>query len=460
MKVKHFTYLLACLFSMRGYASVQTDLGDFFDGMGYASNVTQAKAWQGQSAGYITGGSMYMRTPVKSIQLASVELPSITAGCGGIDAYFGSFSVISGSEIQAFAKSIMSNAKGYMFDLALTTTVPEMASVKNYLQKYANDINDSNISSCQAAQGIVGGLWPRTQVSQQKVCQDIAGQDNIFADWAASKKECTVGGQQDAVNNTASKAQKDQVIKNKNITWDTLKKNRLFSGDDKDQLREFVMSLVGSRIFKSDSNGKQITINLTPMVDRDSIIAALMYGGDKQAEVYDCIDEDLCLNVKPSKLKISSSSALVSRVLTLINSIQQKIIADNGSLTSEEKGFINTTSVPVLKYLTVSQSLGMDPIYLTQMSDYIARDILLRYIGELIDQFNMAVASGNYTEPVAEELRANAVNAMDLLHKMKIESVSRQQELANLERNISYLQQQLSTVMLTNYQANYKFGGQ
>jgi len=61
---------------------------------------------------------------------------------------------------------------------------------------------------------------------------------------------------------------------------------------------------------------------------------------------------------------------------------------------------------------------------------------------------------------VAEELRANAVNAMDLLHKMKIESVSRQQELANLERNISYLQQQLSTVMLTNYQANYKFGGQ
>lgn len=37
-----------------------------------------------------------------------------------------------------------------------------------------------NLSSCQVAQGIVGGLFPQTQVSQQKVCQDIAGESNIF----------------------------------------------------------------------------------------------------------------------------------------------------------------------------------------------------------------------------------------------------------------------------------------
>jgi conjugative transfer pilus assembly protein TraH len=44
----------------------------------------------------------------------------------------------------------------------------------------ASDINSMNLSSCQAAQGIVGGLFPRTQVAQQKVCQDIAGESNIF----------------------------------------------------------------------------------------------------------------------------------------------------------------------------------------------------------------------------------------------------------------------------------------
>ncbi|PAW91717.1 conjugal transfer protein TraH, partial [Klebsiella pneumoniae] len=40
----------------------------------------------------------------------------------------------------------------------------------------ATDMNSMNLSSCQAAQGIVGGLFPRTQVAQQKVCQDIAGE--------------------------------------------------------------------------------------------------------------------------------------------------------------------------------------------------------------------------------------------------------------------------------------------
>lgn len=44
----------------------------------------------------------------------------------------------------------------------------------------ASDINSMNLSSCQAAQGIIGGLFPRTQVSQQKVCQDIAGESNIL----------------------------------------------------------------------------------------------------------------------------------------------------------------------------------------------------------------------------------------------------------------------------------------
>ncbi|EHV93106.1 proliposignal peptidase II domain protein [Escherichia coli DEC7E] len=70
-----------------------------------------------------------------------------------------------------------------------------------------------NLSSCQAAQGIIGGLFPRTQVSQQKVCQDIAGESNIFADWAASRQGCTVGGKSDSVRDKASDKDKERVTK-------------------------------------------------------------------------------------------------------------------------------------------------------------------------------------------------------------------------------------------------------
>ena len=53
---------------------------------------------------------LYARTQVKNVQLISMTLPDINAGCGGIDAYLGSFSFINGEQLQRFVKQIMSNA--------------------------------------------------------------------------------------------------------------------------------------------------------------------------------------------------------------------------------------------------------------------------------------------------------------------------------------------------------------
>lgn len=264
-------------------ADVNSDLNGFFGSLGYSGNASKAQAWQGQAAGYFTGGSVYLRNPVKNIQLISMQLPSLNAGCGGIDAYLGSFSMISGEEIQRFVKQIMSNAAGYAFDLALQTMVPELKQAKDFLQKLANDVNSMNMSSCQAAQGIIGGLWPVTQVSQQKICQDIAGESNMFSDWAASRQGCTVGGQSDSVTSRAGDDEKDQVLKDKNLIWDALARNHMF--DSNRQLKELVMSTVGSIIFNKDGD---VTI-LTPLVDNRDLVKVLMRGGS--AKVYGC-DED------------------------------------------------------------------------------------------------------------------------------------------------------------------------
>jgi conjugative transfer pilus assembly protein TraH len=101
------------LAALPAQADVNGDLNGFFNNLGYSGNVTQAQAWQGQAAGYFSGGSVYLRNPVKNVQLISMQLPSLNAGCGGIDAYLGAFSMISGEEIQRFVKQIMSNAAGY-----------------------------------------------------------------------------------------------------------------------------------------------------------------------------------------------------------------------------------------------------------------------------------------------------------------------------------------------------------
>ena len=294
-------------------ADVNGDLNGFFGSLGYSGNVTQAQAWQGQAAGYFTGGSVYLRNPVKNVQLISMQVPSLNAGCGGIDAYLGSFSMISGEEIQRFVKQIMSNAQGYAFDLALQTMVPELKQAKDFLQKLANDVNSMNMSSCQAAQGIIGGLWPVTQVSQQKICQDIAGESNMFADWAASRQGCTVGGKSDSVTSRASDKDKDQVLKNKNLIWDALSRNRLF--DNNRQLKELVMSAVGSIIFNKEG---QVTI-LTPLVDNRDLVKVLMRGGT--AKVYGCDEESVCLTPVVVSINVQEQNGLVTLVKNLMLSM-------------------------------------------------------------------------------------------------------------------------------------------
>lgn len=430
-------------------ADVNSDLNGFFGSLGYDGNVTKAQAWQGQAAGYFTGGSVYLRNPVKNIQLISMQLPSLNAGCGGIDAYLGSFSMISGEEIQRFVKQIMSNAAGYAFDLALQTMVPELKQAKDFLQKLANDVNSMNMSSCQAAQGIIGGLWPVTQVSQQKICQDIAGETNMFADWAASRQGCTVGGQGDSVTSRAKDDEKDQVLKNKNLIWDALSRNHMFDGNR--QLKELVMSTVGSIIFNKDGD---VTI-LTPLVDNRDLVKVLMRGGS--AKVYGCDEDSVCLGPVVATINISESNALVTLVRDLMLSIQNKLV-DDSPLTEKEKGFINTTSVPVLKYLTNAQSMGMSATYLIQVADFIAQDLMIQYLQELVKQASLSVAGKNFPEEAAAKLRDNIIHAQGLLADMKLQSAADQNALDGIDRNMQYLQQQVSTIVSGSYQSNYHWG--
>lgn len=432
-------------------ADVNSDMNQFFNKLGFASNTTQPGVWQGQAAGYAYGGSLYARTQVKNVQLISMTLPDINAGCGGIDAYLGSFSFINGEQLQRFVKQIMSNAAGYFFDLALQTTVPEIKTAKDFLQKMASDINSMNLSSCQAAQGIIGGLFPRTQVSQQKVCQDIAGESNIFADWAASRQGCTVGGKSDSVRDKASDKDKERVTKNINIMWNALSKNRMFDGNK--ELKEFVMTLTGSLVF--GPNG-EITPLSARTTDR-SIIRAMMEGGT--AKIYHCNDSDKCLKVvADTPVTISRDNALKSQITKLLASIQNKAVSDT-PLDDKEKGFISSTTIPVFKYLVDPQMLGVSNSMIYQLTDYIGYDILLQYIQELIQQARAMVATGNYDEAVIGHINDNMNDATRQIAVFQSQVQVQQDALLVVDRQMSYMRQQLSARMLSRYQNNYHFGG-
>jgi hypothetical protein len=49
---------------------------DWFNDIGAYGNVTGPNAYRGQTMNFYTGGSLYMRTPVRNYQLASISPPS------------------------------------------------------------------------------------------------------------------------------------------------------------------------------------------------------------------------------------------------------------------------------------------------------------------------------------------------------------------------------------------------
>ena len=51
------------------FAGVAGDLGSFFTSLGYEGNITPGTAYEGQAAGYYSGGSVFLRDRVRNIQL-------------------------------------------------------------------------------------------------------------------------------------------------------------------------------------------------------------------------------------------------------------------------------------------------------------------------------------------------------------------------------------------------------
>lgn len=434
-------------------ADLNNELGGFFNSMGAASsNVTSPQAWQGQAATYMTGGGIYVRNPNKTIQLASVTLPSLNAGCGGIDAFLGSFSFISKDEFVAFAKNIVSSAPGLFFDLGLKTVTPMLASAKDYLQKLASDINSMNMSSCQSARGIIGGLWPATQETKDDLCKTIGtGDGNMFTDWAAARQGCGVGNQSSkAEGKVKDKAEyKDLILTSKNVVWDLLSSNALFADDR--ELKEMAITLTGTVIFDAQSH----PLPIPSRAGDTKLVKAIMDGGS--AEIYRCSDTDKCLTMRAQSVTIAAQNGLNRRVVQLMSDIAAKARSDEQGLNDKEKAFINSTNIPVLSYIIDPLAVGMNESVAMRMSGYIAHDMLIKYMREIIDNTRAAIANKPLNEAALKVINDNISIAYERLTQLQNDIQIQQSTLQSVMNDMSYMRQQLSSSMLSTFQSNYRF---
>lgn len=359
-------------------ANINTELNNFYTSLGSTTNSNSAAIYEGQKAGYATGGGVMVRNRVMNSNIATVNLPKFDAGCGGIDIYTGGFSFINNEQLITTLKSIASSASGYAFMLGLETVSPQISNNIKQLQSWANHINSLGINSCDHATGLVGSIWPRNTAASQHICRTANTTGKVYNNYIEARHNCANMNRRER----AADQEKSNILGEEfNVAWVAIKKHEFLSKNQ--NLSELFMTLTGTYVIK-ESDGEMVGAYYPSKVTNESFLKTLLEGGDTL--VYHCKDSKQCFNIEETKLTISPEDAWIGKVRTTLLEIQNKILSDN-ELNENEIAFISGSHLPLYRIVNVMSAYkgGNCPVDLYQVSEIVAMDMLTQYLREVLN---------------------------------------------------------------------------
>lgn len=146
--------LCAAMFPGKASANSGFDkaVGDMFGSM---SNVTDPHVFMTAKRGVISGGGIEVRNRMMNVNLVNFQPPSLSVGCNGISAFFGSFSFISKDQLLQAMRSIATAAVMYAFKIALAAMCPTCEEKLAALQDKMDKWNMNNINACEIGEKLI-----------------------------------------------------------------------------------------------------------------------------------------------------------------------------------------------------------------------------------------------------------------------------------------------------------------
>lgn len=424
MRLKIFyLILLVCLQIMDLRAGLNKELNSFFDSFGSSSNLTGGDIYEGQKAGYATGGGLSVRNRVWKTNPVTIDLPSMNSGCGGIDIHAGGFSFINSDQLIAQLKNIGSNAVGYSFLLGMESVSPQITNAIKQLESWSNDINGFGINSCEVASSLVGAIYPKNQMASEHICR-TAGINNIkIQNYISGRHDCA--DQHKDPNIVNELREKNIFSGNLNVCWQALIQDPTFA-DDK-ELAEHFMTLMGTIITREEGDSTKL-LSYPSKIKDDDFLRSLLDGGTLQS--FKCDEHEKCLVLKVKNITIKEEDGWFNKAKTILLEIQEKIFQDE-ELTKEQISFLEKSRLPLYKIVNVLSAYkgAHCPLDLYQVADIIAMDMLLQYLREASEK----VRESCY------QLRGSQFYATEIDDYIK--------ELNHVEKTLRYYEQRNVAVM-------------
>ena len=424
--------------------NIQAEIDAMYNSLGGTGNYTQPGAFRGQAYTTYTGGSLFLRTPPKVYQLATVQFPYVKAGCGGIDVFGGSFSHISAAEFKNMLKNITAALPGVAFQLALSSISPQLGQVTEWATDLEHMLTNARINSCETAQTLVRGAANAMGFSMYSDCARQAIAQGIASDEDDARRHCLDPSQVYAVLNS-SRASTDPAVKSMapfvgNLTWHALK--NVTTVDDPE--REIIMSVMGTVIYPQESD----EATPTPIAPTMTSLKDLLFGvsdaggGQVTAHLLKCSDFTDCTTVTDNMA--AAFTPFPKKVRDMMTSMTDEIRNRTGPPSPAEIGLVNMVSEPIYQMLgvgTARKGSGLAEALIDQYGDVIAIDFAYNFLDRYV-RLGLTALAKNYhlnsqQEDTIKEMRARAT---ELLAQMARERQDYRAKVASFESIQTHLE--------------------
>ena len=349
--------LLFVLFALAPHGAARADLNsevrNMFERLGLAGASTPAGVYEGQSRGFVTGGSVSVRLPNETIRPVSVALPHLRSGCGGVDLFLGAISYISADELIRKMKTIGSSFASYAFMMALKTLCSPCENIMEKLEAASRSANSLSVETCKAGEALAEGIFGQGGIirgEQSARCAFVGVRRSIFTDPAEGLSECaTQAGLSRTVadiNAGSVQRDKDLVKPVRNAVWEALRD--IPAGSLTDEQKEQIMSVTGT--FVVTRNGSSY---LPPLIGLEYLTS-----GGGPARVYDCGPDADCSN--PSTVAVPSSFKPFAELVAERLEEAHAAAAQNRRPADSTVRFLDALPFPAWKLLSSAGAVDPD----------------------------------------------------------------------------------------------------
>lgn len=393
--------------------TVAWDLDNVFAGM--STNVTPPGSYHDQAAGYYSGGGFSMRTNKASFAPFSMTPPSLKMGCGGIDMFLGSFSMISGQQLVRMVKSIGTQSASYGFQLALKTFAPQIENLLKDLRNLAMELNEFAVEDCQMVQSAFGAVLSKDSAMYETVCKDLERQSGA-KDYFKSREGCADHKRAREVARKHQKNSKNEVLlDNFNMFVIAARKAKI-----PQDMIEATMAITGTIIVKDG----QRTFRKS-LVPDDNTFTAHLKGGI--ASIYVCDNADCLVAKEEKKQKISAEKSYQGKANKKILAIKMKML-QNTAFSKEDKDFLSSIgeTFPIYNYLSLEVISGVSII--DKSSDLVATYMIVHYLKTIVAEVRQIIQ-------ILEGKQINDQHFKDYLeHLDKVQDVLHAKHVALIQR--------------------------